>query len=60
MAQFVEAVRTKQAAPIDVYDAAVWSCIMPLSAASIRAGGAPQEIPDFTRGAWETRKRIEL
>ena len=60
VAQFVEAIRAGRPAPIDAYDAAAWSCIMPLSAASIRAGGAPQEIPDFTRGAWEKRKRMNL
>ncbi|MFE5509759.1 Gfo/Idh/MocA family protein [Streptomyces sp. NPDC056529] len=37
----------------DVYDAAVWTAPLPLSHASIRAGGAPQEIPDFTRGEWQ-------
>ncbi|MFH8346448.1 Gfo/Idh/MocA family protein [Streptomyces sp. NPDC018045] len=36
----------------DVYDAAVWSAPVPLSHASIRAKGEPQEIPDFTRGLW--------
>lgn len=51
MAEFLEAIRTGKS-PIDACDAAAWSSITPLSAASIRAGGAPQEIPDFTRGAW--------
>ncbi|MFE9742329.1 Gfo/Idh/MocA family protein [Streptomyces sp. NPDC006477] len=36
----------------DVYDAATWTAPLPLSDASIRAKGAPQEIPDFTRGEW--------
>ncbi|MFB7586182.1 Gfo/Idh/MocA family protein [Streptomyces sp. NPDC056169] len=36
----------------DVYDAATWTAPVPLSHASIRAQGAPQEIPDFTRGEW--------
>jgi hypothetical protein len=26
------------------------------ASASIAEGGAPQEIPDFTKGKWETRK----
>lgn len=38
----------------DVYDAAAWSCISELSERSVAAGGAPMEIPDFTRGAWAT------
>ena len=38
----------------DVYDAATWSCISELSEKSVAAGGAPMEVPDFTRGAWQT------
>lgn len=34
--------------PIDVYDAAAWMSITPLSARSIELGSAPVEIPDFT------------
>ncbi|MCX5389261.1 Gfo/Idh/MocA family protein [Streptomyces sp. NBC_00094] len=36
----------------DVYDAATWTAPVPLSHASMKANGAPQEIPDFTRGEW--------
>ncbi|WFB11138.1 Gfo/Idh/MocA family oxidoreductase [Streptomyces sp. LX-29] len=36
----------------DVYDGATWTAPVPLSNASIRAKGAPQSIPDFTRGHW--------
>lgn len=36
----------------DVYDAAEWSCIGDLSAASIENGNMPVEFPDFTRGDW--------
>ena len=32
--------------------------ITALSAASIAAGGAPQAIPDFTRGRWMERTDI--
>ena len=54
--EFLEAVRRGGPSPIDAYDAAAWSSIIPLSAKSIAEGGAPQEIPDFTRGKWKTRK----
>ncbi|MGW4748088.1 Gfo/Idh/MocA family protein [Streptomyces sp. NPDC004290] len=37
----------------DVYDAATWTAPVPLSHASIKADGAAQEIPDFTRGEWQ-------
>ena len=55
---FIEAVKRKTAPPIDVYDAAVWSAISPLSELSIARGNSPVEIPDFTRGKWKTNKRI--
>lgn len=37
----------------DVYDAAEWSCIGELSAASIKHHGLPVQMPDFTRGDWK-------
>jgi len=37
----------------DVYDAAEWSCIGELTAASIENGSMPVAIPDFTRGRWK-------
>jgi predicted dehydrogenase len=52
--QFIEAAQGRIPTPIDAADAATWSCVIPLSAASIRAGGAPQKVPDFTEGAWKT------
>ncbi|MFJ6637048.1 Gfo/Idh/MocA family protein [Streptomyces sp. NPDC091376] len=36
----------------DVYDAATWTAPVPLSHLSVKANGAPQQIPDFTRGEW--------
>ena len=39
---------------MDVYDAAEWSCITELSEQSVLNGSIPVEIPDFTRGAWES------
>ena len=36
----------------DVYDAAEWSCLGELTAASIENGGMPVAMPDFTRGDW--------
>ena len=44
--------------PLDmsVYDAAAWSSIVALSEKSIREGNSGVEIPDFTRGAWQTAK----
>jgi predicted dehydrogenase len=55
---FVEAVKRQVEPPIDVYDAAAWSVISPLSEQSISMGSAPVRFPDFTRGKWVTRRKI--
>ena len=46
--------------PIDVYDAASWMCVTALSEQSVSQGGAPQAIPDFTRGEWVNRPRKDV
>ncbi len=53
---FIESVKQQIAPPLDVYDAAAWSAITPLSERSIENNGAPQYFPDFTRGMWIKRK----
>jgi len=55
---FLKAVRDKTQTPIDVYDSATMSSIIPLSEASIAQGSAPVTCPDFTRSAWKTRKPV--
>lgn len=52
---FFKAVINGEEMPVDVYDAAAWMCITALSERSIAMGGMPQEVPDFTRGAWIKR-----
>ncbi|MBQ3573274.1 MAG: Gfo/Idh/MocA family oxidoreductase [Clostridia bacterium] len=49
---FFDCLANNKPMPINVYDAAAWMVITPLSEQSIRMGGAPQEIPDFTGGRW--------
>lgn len=41
---------------MDVYDAACWSGITPLSEHSIALGNQTVEFPDFTSGQWMYRK----
>ncbi len=53
--EFINAVRVKGPAPIDVYDSMVMSAIVELSGISIQKN-APVQFPDFTRGAWMRRK----
>jgi hypothetical protein len=44
----------------DVYDAALWSVISPLSEWSVANKSKAINIPDFTRGAWSTNKPVDL
>ncbi len=44
----------------DVYDAAAWSSIIPLSERSVEKKSRTVDIPDFTRGAWQTNKPVDL
>ena len=55
---FIECIKANEAFPLDVYDLATWYAITPLSEKSVAENGAPQDIPDFTKGAWKTRKPI--
>lgn len=55
---FIECIKRKIEFPLDVYDLATWYAITPLSEKSIAEGGQVQDIPDFTRGKWQTRKPI--
>jgi hypothetical protein len=53
---FVESIKRKTPTPLDVYDAAAWSAITPLSEQSIELGNATVPFPDFTGGQWMYRK----
>lgn len=53
---FIESVKRNVATPMDVYDAASWSAITPLSENSIELGNETVEFPDFTGGKWMSRK----
>ncbi len=44
----------------DVYDAALWSCIFPLSGLSVANKAMTLDIPDFTRGSWKTNAPVDL
>ena len=53
---FIEAIKRHTATPMDVYDAAAWSAITPLSEKSIELGNETVDFPDFTGGQWMYRK----
>jgi predicted dehydrogenase len=48
--------------PLDheVYDAALWSSIAPLSEESVASRSKSVDVPDFTRGAWKSNKPMTL
>ncbi len=48
--------------PLDqnVYDAALWSSIAPLSEKSVANRSNSVDVPDFTNGAWKTNEPVEL
>lgn len=53
--RLLQCVREGLAPDMDVYDAAAWSAVQPLSVKSVSQGSAPVEIPDFTKGKWKQR-----
>ena len=55
---FIECLKRGVEFPLDVYDLATWYSITPLSEKSIIEGGQVQNIPDFTRGKWKTKRQI--
>jgi len=58
MHSFIESVKRKTATQMDVYDAAAWSAISPLSEQSIELGNETVLFPDFTGGQWMYRKPV--
>jgi len=55
---FIESVKRKIPTQMDVYDAATWSAITPLSERSVELGNETVEFPDFTGGQWMYRKPV--
>ncbi|MHC5117638.1 MAG: Gfo/Idh/MocA family protein [Planctomycetota bacterium] len=45
---------------MDCYDAALWSCITPLSIKSMSNRSNSVDVPDFTRGNWRTNQPVAL
>src|SRR5205085_4887243 len=44
----------------DVYDAALWSAIAPLSEKSVANRAASIDIPDFINGSWKKNKPVDI
>lgn len=55
---FIESAKRSLPTALDVYDAAAWSAITPLSEQSIELGNETIDFPDFTGGKWMYKKPI--
>lgn len=51
--RLIDCLRNGLALDMDVYDAASWSAIAPLSEWSVANQSARVDVPDFTRGGWK-------
>ena len=58
--RLIDCLRNGLPVDMNVYDAAAWSSLTPLSEWSIANGSQPIDVPDFTRGAWKTNAPVEL
>jgi predicted dehydrogenase len=58
--RLIDCLRNGLPVDMDVYDAASWSVIAPLSEWSVANRSAPIDIPDFTNGAWETNQPHDI
>ena len=58
--RLIDCLRNGLALDQDVYDAALWSAIAPLSEKSVANRSNSVDVPDFTNGAWRTNAPVEL
>ena len=58
--RLVEAHLAGTAPDFDVYDAATWSLLAPLSEKSVADRSRPVDCPDFTRGKWKTTPPVVI
>ncbi len=58
--RMIYCLRNGEALDQDVYDAAAWSVITPLSADSVSDRSNSKNIPDFTRGVWQKAQPLAI
>ena len=58
--RIIDCLRNGLPMDMDVYDAAAWSSIIPLSEWSIANRSSPIDIPDFTDGHWQENKPVDM
>lgn len=58
--RLIDCLRNGIALDQDVYDAALWSAIAPLSEWSVANRSNSIDVPDFTNGAWKTNAPVDI
>lgn len=58
--RLIQCLRNGEPTDMDVYDAAAWSVVTPLTEKSNARRSAPIDFPDFTRGKWRTRQPLRI
>ncbi len=58
--RLIDCLRNGLALDQDVYDAALWSSIAPLSEHSVANRSNSVDVPDFTRGAWKSNSPVDI
>lgn len=58
--RLIDCLRNGLPLDMDVYDAALWSAIAPLSEWSIANRSNSVDVPDFTAGAWKTNQPMDI
>lgn len=56
----IDCLRNGMPVDMDVYDAALWSAIAPLSEWSVANRSNSIDVPDFTNGAWKHNKPVDI
>jgi predicted dehydrogenase len=58
--RLIDCLRNGLPLDIDVYDAAAWSAVAPLSEKSVANRASTVDIPDFTSGNWKTNQPVDV
>lgn len=58
--RLIDCLRNGLPVDMDVYDAALWSCIGPLSEWSVANRSSAIDVPDFTGGSWKKNQPIDI
>ncbi len=58
--RLIDCLRNGLPLDMDVYDAAAWSSIGPLSEKSVANRSGSQDVPDFTTGSWKTNQPVDV